>query len=133
MIIGYRNKRYEIKCKCGRINLKIKKEIDRCICKDWKELLLRRILNEYRDGDLTIKDIEELCLSRCYYCGLEYCNELRVEEFVLRYNGLDRIDNSRGHYRDNVVPCCKYCNYLKLDGTQEEFFERVNRIYKKHC
>jgi hypothetical protein len=45
------------------------------------------------------------------------------------YNGLDRVDNGKGYEIDNVVPCCKECNYAKCDRTQKDF---VNWVKKCH-
>jgi hypothetical protein len=30
-------------------------------------------------------------------------------------HGLDRVDNSLGHFCYNVIPCCKHCNTIKGD------------------
>ena len=47
--------------------------------------------------------------SHCVYCGAK------------RYLGLDRIDNSKGHTKENVVVCCKDCNWIRGDRyTLEE-------------
>lgn len=48
------------------------------------------------------------------------------------YNGIDRVDNTKGYEETNVVPCCTVCNRAKMAHTQEEFFDRVRRIYEKH-
>lgn len=45
------------------------------------------------------------------------------------YNGIDRKENSLGYVKENVVPCCKYCNSSKLDRNKEEFLKHVTKIY----
>ena len=45
------------------------------------------------------------------------------------YNGLDRIDNSKNHSKENCVACCKYCNYAKRERSFSEFKEWINRVY----
>ena len=55
----------------------------------------------------------------CYYCGSE------IEKI-----GLDRVDNTRGYETDNVVPCCTSCNKMKLDNTQERFYNKLFKIIK---
>lgn len=46
----------------------------------------------------------------CTYCG-------DAEEKL----GADRIDNSKGHTKNNVVPCCVTCNTSRMDNfTHEE-------------
>ena len=47
-----------------------------------------------------------------------------------RYNGVDRIDNSRGYEEGNVVPCCRQCNWSKRDLTTEQFLAWVLRVNK---
>ena len=39
----------------------------------------------------------------CIYCGSKY----RI--------GLDRIDNTKGHTRENCRPCCGNCNLILID------------------
>jgi len=45
------------------------------------------------------------------------------------YNGLDRIDSSKGHTIDNVVPCCYPCNKAKSAMTLEQFILHVENMY----
>ena len=61
--------------------------------------------------------------EKCYLCneGFTYDNTPT----------LDRIDNSKGHSKDNVKVCCKYCNTLKSDRSEEEARLYVN--LKKYC
>ena len=42
-------------------------------------------------------------LKPCHYCGFPA-------------TGLDRIDNSKGHTKDNCVPCCKECNVARMNN-----------------
>ena len=52
--------------------------------------------------DLNIEwIIENILFKNCSYCG--------TTEFV----GCDRIDNDKGHTKDNVVPCCVKCNTVR--------------------
>lgn len=44
---------------------------------------------------------EKIMNGKCHYCG----DTTRL--------GLDRIDNSRGHTKDNVVVCCYDCNVAR--------------------
>lgn len=46
------------------------------------------------------------------------------------YNGLDRLDNTKGYTKDNVAPCCTVCNSAKGTLTVTEFSEWVERIYE---
>ena len=71
--------------------------------------------------------------------GIEF--KLSFEQFLTFWNkvchycsnsikgvGIDRIDNSKGYEIDNCVPCCEWCNKMKLGHTQNEFFDQVKKI-----
>ena len=58
--------------------------------------------------DLTKAEIESLIAGGCSYCGE---TEMRMT--------LDRVDNSKGHTLDNVVPACIRCNYSRRDMPYE--------------
>lgn len=54
--------------------------------------------------DLSFDDIINIIESPCTYCG-------DINEPI----GCDRIDNSKGHTIDNVVPCCITCNTSRMN------------------
>lgn len=74
---------------------------------------------------LTESEFRYLVTQLCYYCdgipkniiksnshkhnkeGLEY------SKFI--YNGIDRVDNSKGYIKENCVTCCQSCNFNKKD------------------
>jgi len=77
------------------------------------------------DFDLNIEWlIENILFKKCIYCG--------AKEFV----GCDRIDNNKGHTKDNVVPCCVTCNTVRGNNfTFEEMKilgETISKIKNKH-
>ena len=47
------------------------------------------------------------------------------------YNGIDRVDNSKGYTMDNVVSCCRICNVAKQKMTLQEYKDWVEKVYKK--
>lgn len=55
-----------------------------------------------RENDLDIPFIEGLIRQDCLYCG----------ETTVRMT-LDRIDNSLGHLKSNVLPSCVRCNLVR--------------------
>lgn|GEM_PF-1385135 len=55
-------------------------------------------------NDLTKSFIAERIAQGCCYCG----------DKTIRMT-LDRIDNNQGHTRNNVVPACIRCNYIRRD------------------
>lgn len=62
---------------------------------------------------LTFEQFKELIEGNCVYCGNG------------NNNGIDRIDNSKGYVKGNVVTCCANCNWFKQEATQKEFAKRI--------
>lgn len=75
---------------------------------------------------LSLKSAGVLFKSPCYYCGSFPNQRYRGAT----YNGIDRIDSTKGYEIDNCVPCCKTCNWAKRDTPQEEFKEWIRRAYR---
>jgi len=72
-----------------------------------------------RIWDLTFEQFMTFWQKPCYYCGDKMENI-----------GLDRIDNTKGYKLENIVSCCKICNFLKRDFTQEVFVNQCLKISK---
>lgn len=76
----------------------------------------------------------ELTQKNCFYCDSLPSNVSKKGpisgNFV--YNGVDRIDSSKGYSVKNCVPCCKYCNWMKSDMNQQEFLSHINKIGRVH-
>jgi len=61
-------------------------------------------------------DFDQFCTFTqlpCYYCGSSPENITR--------NGLDRVNNAEGYTLENIVPCCKKCNFAKRTMDVLEF------------
>jgi hypothetical protein len=76
--------------------------------------------------------VKVLMSVQCIYCGQSPKQKHPRYPDVL-YNGLDRIDSSRGYEINNVVPCCGRCNKAKNDMSLEEFKALVVNIYEHSC
>ena len=79
--------------------------------------------------DLTEEEAVELFESDCFYCGDPPSNAKKDKDRVYLYNGIDRLDNSRGYYSDNVVSCCHTCNKMKMDLSYSEFIDHIAKIF----
>lgn len=55
----------------------------------------------------------------CVYCG------------DWDYIGCDRIDNSKGHLKDNCVPCCCTCNLTRGDRFTYEEMKEIGQVIRK--
>ena len=68
------------------------------------------------DVDWMIENILHKC---CVYCG--DTNKL----------GCDRIDNNKGHTKDNVVPCCFECNTVRNNYFTYAEMRRLGALIKQ--
>jgi len=82
---------------------------------------------------LSNEEFGLLTSKNCFYCGIEpkqICrasrNSKQIQQVV--YNGIDRIDNTKGYESNNAVSCCKICNRAKDVMTQQEFFNWIERV-----
>lgn len=69
--------------------------------------------------DLEYESFAEFVQLSCVYCG-----------FSGAIVGLDRIDSSQGYVQENVVPCCKVCNYMKLDHKLQDWMQAMRDIFE---
>lgn len=80
--------------------------------KGYQKIDKKKNLENDLDVDYCIKEL----VKPCVYCG--YIDPL--------CNGFDRIDNTKGHTKDNCVTCCKLCNTTRMDNyTHEEFLKYI--------
>lgn len=141
------NNRGYYNCKCSRCNNITSIRSDRLnnspkACKhcinsllkeisDTKYLKLRkykRIYHSYRSNalnrnllfELTLENVIKLIDDKCFYCHDK------------NSKGIDRIDNSKNYNLNNVISCCKQCNFMKNDSTKEEFLNKIKEIYNIH-
>lgn len=106
-----------------------------------KEIIKRRKLSKYfrktahkyrqyvnsanrRKIDLTLSESEMISIyfMPCHYCGHK----------PGKLNGIDRIDNTKGYCKGNVVPCCKLCNFMKGTLDVDVFIDKVKSIFRNH-
>lgn len=63
--------------------------------------------------------IDNIMTKSCIYCG----DTNRV--------GCDRIDNSKGHTKDNVVPCCFDCNCARNNNFSHDEMMEIGKTIAK--
>ena len=88
-------------------------------------LRISRLLSQYKvkdkkkglDFDLDVNWAVEIAKS-CTYCG----DETKM--------GFDRINNSIGHIKSNVVPCCYDCNVARSDNFTHEEMKEIGKAIK---
>ncbi len=88
-------------------------------------------------GNLTFEEFYKLTQLKCYHCGntphqiyliKNATSDDKTSQFV--YNGLDRVDTKRGYDKDNVVPCCGTCNFMRHKLSLSEFYKHIAKIVK---
>lgn len=98
--------------------------------------LYRRYMNRDRNkkrlSDISSEDFLYLTQMNCYYCDKFPTQEIKFRTCngAYTYNGLDRRDNSLGYTKVNSVACCKICNSMKLDMSEEDFLNHLRRVSK---
>ena len=84
------------------------------------------------DFYITYEDFLKIVSKNCFYCDCKPSNIQKNKwgngDFI--YNGIDRIDNTKGYIDGNVVPCCYQCNHSKTDMSISDFYEWINRVNK---
>lgn len=106
-----------------------------------KDSSCKSLMGDYRKGaikrgytfELNLEQFKSITSRNCFYCGRnpENVSLRKHKQSVIPYiyNGIDRVDNSRGYEIDNVVPCCFVCNRAKATLGQEEFVAWITRAY----
>lgn len=117
---------------------------------DWPNAGLKRIFRLYQKGaakrrlsfDLSIEQFADITSRPCRYCG-DVPQQKALSDYFVKgqpikektlskgqylYNGIDRVDNSRGYTLDNSAPCCPICNRMKSNLTLSEFLKHIKAI-----
>lgn len=112
---------------------------------------IKRIMKDYKyrakkkgfEFTLSLKVFTNMISKNCFYCNIEPSTitnrtneagvlQIRQERYDagwVRYNGIDRIDSSKGYTVENTVPCCPTCNTAKMELSMTEFHEWIKRVY----
>lgn len=99
-------------------------------------VIYKKVYTAYKAGakrrgiefSLIFEQFYNLIISNCHYCGAESSNLMKRNGKQGKYNGIDRLDSSKGYVKDNVISCCKVCNYAKHTMHYEDFKEWVRRV-----
>jgi hypothetical protein len=90
--------------------------------------------------EMLFEDFYTISQQCCYYCGSAPSNiqngadkkssENMKKDGNFTYNGLDRLESTKPHSKENCVACCKYCNYAKRERAVIEFKEWLVKTYE---
>lgn len=153
-----KNNFWKCQCSCGNISLirataLLRGKSSKCkICSNTLNNLdsdikvaLSRVYSGYRNNakkrniefNLTKDEVKNLIFKPCHYCGIESSNT--ITKFGNRnnhlhspvhYNGIDRIDNSKGYTIENCITCCNQCNWAKKNYSAGQFEIWIKRLFK---
>lgn len=99
----------------------------RMVLRDYKQNARKRGL----EWKLTAEQFHKLAQSPCFYTGKgPSCVKTALSGEVYKYNGIDRLDNSKGYTADNCVPCCASVNRMKMNMTFSEFISLCEDVYQ---
>jgi hypothetical protein len=138
------------RCDCGNERIVIAKNLkagtsQSCGClakellrKEYGEASFNKLFCQYICGarnrkysfELSKEEFRFLTKQNCFYCGTSPSQEQKGDNGSYFYNGIDRIDSSKGYTMDNVVPCCGRCNEAKMEVPQQDFLEWIKCVYK---
>ena len=79
---------------------------------------------------LTDEQIIALHKENCHYCGCPPSNIMSPKDYngSYTYNGIDRIDNTKGYTITNTVSCCYICNKAKGTLSVEDFMGWIDNL-----
>lgn len=68
---------------------------------------------------LSLTEVHDIIVRPCAYCG-RFSNSV--------FNGIDRVDNTKGYISSNVVACCTMCNIMKNTTPFTVFYTKLRGI-----
>jgi hypothetical protein len=83
--------------------------------------------------ELTHEYAGGLFLSNCHYCNTPPMSKYVYKGKPFPVNGIDRVHNEKGYLTNNVVACCKVCNYAKHNLSYEEWTGWIKRLITFQC
>jgi 5-methylcytosine-specific restriction endonuclease McrA len=69
--------------------------------------------------------------QKCHYCGSKTTNLASTRNFSKTYNGIDRVESSKGYELNNCVTCCVWCNRAKGNRTLQDFFNWAESLFRQ--
>lgn len=98
ILLGKKRKPNKSKTDANKLPYQLLRDKASKMCSSYRTKDRRMRYDFDLDLDWLIKNI---LFKTCTYCGTK------------KYIGCDRIDNNKGHTKDNVIPCCHVCNAVR--------------------
>lgn len=155
--VPFRALKYQGKSSCGKCQVQLpdgkidleqkytKPEHLRTLMpKQIDEVLLTKVFlsvankGKRKSWNLSYDDWRLMAQEPCYYCGSPASNvytfrydeygESKESEYSIFYQGMDRINNEVGYVTENIVPCCKTCNYMKRKMRVDNWVKHMKKV-----
>jgi hypothetical protein len=78
--------------------------------------------------ELTKDQFKKITSSPCYYTGRRPSSVQKALGGDYVYNGVDRLDSTKGYTVDNCVPCIGRVNVMKWDSSYEDFIDLCRQV-----
>lgn len=85
--------------------------------------------------DLSFDAFMFITSSICFYCGKEPSQITKAKGKGYgnyTYNGVDRLDNTKGYTLENSVACCMLCNRSKNVMSYAEYIAHCHTVITTH-
>lgn len=79
--------------------------------------------------NLNDEDFKNLLTNNCFYCNQIPYMIVTTYSGSIKYNGIDRLDNSIGYEIENCVSCCKPCNIAKHNINKNMIYKLYHRLF----
>lgn len=94
--------------------------------------------------EITYEQFVKVSTGNCFFCNAmpklwdcvsnspsvrKDCPNINPADYLIRFNGIDRLNSKLGYVIDNIVSCCVHCNRAKSDMTYNEFVDHVQRMH----
>lgn len=135
-------------CKCGKICSVLSSNLRNgntrscgCLREPAPDAAPHQLFKSYRRGakrnnrafELSEESFRQIIKRDCFYCGAPPARRKtkRGTHDEFEFNGVDRLDNSRGYSPDNCVAACKICNAMKATHSPVFFISHIEKISRK--
>jgi hypothetical protein len=72
--------------------------------------------------ELLKEEFNDIIEKECYLCGKKTTDT--------HINGIDRFNNKLGYVKNNCMPCCTMCNYMKKNYDYVDFLVKCYLVYQ---
>jgi hypothetical protein len=94
--------------------------------------------------EITYEQFVKVATGNCFFCNAppkvwdcvsnapsvrKDCPNINPADYLIKFNGIDRLNSKLGYVMDNIVSCCVHCNRAKSDMTYNEFVDHVQRMH----